>query len=123
MRYKEQTGKILDISKTEFVYNSHWLSKLTLEEIVKLLSVFTIAQILERRFFTKIQGKQAHILSRILYPLLQGYDSCALKSDVELGATEQKFNLLAGRTLQESFKQKQVVITVPILRGTDGTLK
>lgn len=125
LRYKEQTGKILDISKTEFVYNSHWLSKLTLEEIVKLLSVFTIAQILEREDFSqRYKANKPIFFHEFLYPLLQGYDSCALKSDVELGATEQKFNLLAGRTLQESFKQKkQVVITMPILRGTDGTLK
>ena len=124
-RYKEQVGKILDLSKTEFVYNSHWLAKLTLEEIVKLASIFTIAQILEREDFSQRYNSNKPIFfHELLYPLLQGYDSCALKADVEIGATEQKFNLLAGRTIQEAFGQKkQVVITMPILRGTDGKLK
>ncbi len=124
-RYKEQVGKILDLSKTEFVYNSHWLAKLTLEDIVKLASVFTIAQILEREDFSqRYRSNRPIFFHEFLYPLLQGYDSYALKADVELGATEQKFNLLAGRTIQEAFGQKkQVVITMPILRGTDGKLK
>jgi len=124
-RYKEQAGKILDLSKTEFVYNSHWLSKLTLEEIVKLASIFTIAQILEREDFSqRYKSNRPIFFHEFLYPLLQGYDSYALKADVEIGATEQKFNLLAGRTIQEAFGQKkQVVITMPILRGTDGKLK
>jgi tyrosyl-tRNA synthetase len=124
-RYKEQAGKILDLSKTEFVYNSHWLSKLTLEEIVKLASIFTIAQILEREDFSqRYKSNRPIFFHEFLYPLLQGYDSYALKADVEIGATEQKFNLLAGRTIQESLGQKkQVVITMPILRGTDGKLK
>ncbi|MCM8777319.1 MAG: tyrosine--tRNA ligase [Candidatus Omnitrophica bacterium] len=124
-RYKEQVGKILDLSKTEFVYNSHWLAKLTLEEIVKLASIFTIAQILEREdFFNRYKSNKPIFFHEFLYPLLQGYDSCALKADVEIGATEQKFNLLAGRTIQEAFGQeKQLVITMPILRGTDGKLK
>jgi len=124
-RYKEQAGKILDLSKTEFVYNSHWLSKLTLEEIVKLASIFTIAQILEREDFSqRYKSNRPIFFHEFLYPLLQGYDSYALKADVEIGATEQKFNLLAGRTIQESLGQKkQVVITMPILRGTDGNLK
>lgn len=124
-RYKEQVGKILDLPKTEFVYNSHWLAKLTLEDIVKLASVFTIAQILEREDFSqRYRSNRPIFFHEFLYPLLQGYDSYALKADVELGATEQKFNLLAGRTIQEAFGQKkQVVITMPILRGTDGKLK
>lgn len=124
-RYKEQVGKILDLSKTEFVYNSHWLSKLTLEEIVKLASIFTIAQILEREDFSqRYKSNKPIFFHEFLYPLLQGYDSYALEADVEIGATEQKFNLLAGRTIQEALGQKkQVVITMPILRGTDGKLK
>lgn len=124
-RYKEQVSKILDISKTEFVYNSHWLSKLTMEEIVKLTSIFTIAQILEREDFSRRYKENRPIFfHEFLYPLLQGYDSYALSADVEIGATEQKFNLLTGRTIQEAFGQpKQVVITMPILRGTDGKLK
>ncbi|MCM8760111.1 MAG: tyrosine--tRNA ligase [Candidatus Omnitrophica bacterium] len=124
-RYKEDAGKILDLSKTEFVYNSHWLAKLTLEEIVKLTSIFTIAQILEREDFSeRYKSNKPIFFHEFLYPLLQGYDSYALKADVEIGATEQKFNLLAGRTIQEALGQpKQVVITMPILRGRDGKLK
>ncbi|MCX8081862.1 MAG: tyrosine--tRNA ligase [bacterium] len=124
-RYKEQVGKILDLSKTEFVYNSHWLAKLTLEEIVKLTSIFTIAQILEREDFSqRYKSNKPIFFHEFLYPLLQGYDSYVLKADVEIGATEQKFNLLAGRTIQEALGQeKQIIITMPILRGTDGKLK
>jgi len=124
-RYKEQVGKILDLEKTEFVYNSHWLSKLSLEELIKLTSIFTIAQILEREDFTmRYQSRKPIYLHEFLYPLLQGYDSYVLEADIEIGATEQKFNLLAGRTIQEALGQsKQVVITMPILVGTDGKLK
>ena len=124
-RYREQAGKILDLSRTEFVYNSDWLSKLSLEEIIRLTSVFTIAQILEREDFSqRYRSSKPICLQEFLYPLLQGYDSYALNADVEIGATEQKFNLLAGRTIQEAFGQKkQVVITMPILVGTDGSMK
>jgi tyrosyl-tRNA synthetase len=124
-RYREQAGRILDLSKTEFVYNSEWLSKLTLEEIIKLTSVFTIAQVLEREDFSqRYRSNKPIFLQEFLYPLQQGYDSYALKSDVEIGATEQRFNLLAGRTIQEALgQQKQVVITMPILVGTDGKMK
>ncbi len=123
--YKEQVSKILDIEKTEFVYNSFWLSKLNLEQIIKLTSIFTVAQILEREDFTeRYKSKNPIFLHEFLYPLLQGYDSYVLNADVELGATEQKFNLLAGRTIQSYLGQeKQVVITMPILVGTDGKLK
>ncbi|MCS7180341.1 MAG: tyrosine--tRNA ligase [bacterium] len=123
--YKEQVSKILDIDKTEFVYNSSWLSKLNLEEVVKLTSIFTVAQILEREDFTeRYKERRPIFLHEFLYPLLQGYDSYALASDIEIGATEQKFNLLAGRTIQSYLGQeKQVVITMPILIGTDGKLK
>lgn len=124
-RYREQVAKILDIEKVEFVYNSEWLSSLKLEDIIKLTSVFTVAQILEREDFTvRYKGNKPIYLHEFLYPLLQGYDSYYLNADVEIGATEQKFNLLAGRTIQEAFGQaKQVVITMPILVGTDGKLK
>jgi tyrosyl-tRNA synthetase len=123
--YKEQVSKILDIDKTEFVYNSTWLAKLNLEEIIKLTSIFTVAQILEREDFTeRYKSKRPIFLHEFLYPLLQGYDSYVLKADIEIGATEQKFNLLAGRTIQSYFgEEKQVVITMPILIGTDGKLK
>lgn len=124
-RYKEQIGKILDLDKTEFVYNSTWLSKINLEEFIKICSIFTIAQILEREDFSKRHRSGIPIaLHEFIYPLLQGYDSVVLKADVEIGATEQKFNLLAGRTIQQAFSQpKQVVITMPILVGTDGKKK
>ncbi len=124
-RYKEQIGKILDLDKTEFVYNSTWLSKINLEEFIKISSIFTIAQILEREDFSKRYRSGIPIaLHEFIYPLLQGYDSVVLKADVEIGATEQKFNLLAGRTIQQAFNQpKQVVITMPILVGTDGKKK
>lgn len=124
-RYREQAGRILDLSRTEFVYNSDWLSKLSLEKIIKLTSVFTIAQVLEREDFSqRYRSNKPICLQEFLYPLLQGYDSYALNADVEIGATEQKFNLLAGRTIQEAFgQQKQVVITMPILVGTDGSMK
>lgn len=123
--YQQQAGKILDLGKTNFVYNSEWLSRLTLEEIIRLCSLFTIAQILEREDFTaRYRSGQPIFLHEFLYPLLQGYDSVALQADVEIGATEQKFNLLAGRTIQEMMGQeKQVVITMPILVGTDGVQK
>ena len=123
--YKEQVSKLLDIDKTEFVYNSTWLSKLNLEEIIKLTSIFTVAQILEREDFTaRYKEKKPIFLHEFLYPLLQGYDSYVLNADIEIGATEQKFNLLAGRTIQSYLGQeKQVVITMPILVGTDGKLK
>jgi len=123
--YKEQVSKILDIDKTEFVYNSTWLAKLNLEEIIKLTSIFTVAQILEREDFTeRYKSKKPIFLHEFLYPLLQGYDSYVLKADIEIGATEQKFNLLAGRTIQSYLgDEKQVVITMPILIGTDGKLK
>jgi len=125
LRYRQQVAKLLDIAKVEFVYNSKWLSKLKLEEIIELTSIFTVAQILERDDFTKRYKEGYPIyLHEFFYPLLQGYDSYHLKADIEIGATEQKFNLLAGRTIQEFFGQsKQVVITMPILVGTDGKLK
>ncbi len=124
-RYREQVAKILDIEKVEFVYNSEWLSPLKLEEIIKLTSAFTVAQILEREDFSlRYKSNKPIYLHEFLYPLLQGYDSYYLEADIEIGATEQKFNLLAGRTIQNFFGQsKQVVITMPILVGTDGKLK
>ena len=123
--YQEQAGKILDLNRTEFVFNSTWLSNLKMAEVIKLTSSFTAAQMLERKDFRqRYQEGLSPSLQEFIYPLMQGYDSVALKSDVEIGATEQKFNLLAGRTVQEAFgMEKQVVITVPILEGTDGVRK
>ncbi len=123
--YKQQIRKILNLKKTEFRYNSEWLAKLKLEELLKLSSNFTIARILERDdFFLRYKSGKPIFMQEFLYPLMQGYDSVVLNSDIELGATEQKFNLLAGRTLQEVLgKEPQVIITVPILEGTDGKKK
>ena len=123
--YREQAGKLLNLKKTEFVLNSAWLEKLNLKDVIALTSSFTAAQILEREDFSQRYRNGNQIsLQEFLYPLLQGYDSVALKSDIEVGATEQKFNLLAGRTIQGAFgMEKQVVITVPILEGTDGVRK
>jgi len=123
--YQAQAGKLLDLKKTEFVLNSSWLEKLNLKEVIKLTSSFTAAQMLEREDFSqRYQNGNPISIQEFIYPLMQGYDSVALKSDVEVGATEQKFNLLAGRTIQGVFgMEKQVVITVPILEGTDGVRK
>ncbi|MCX7705178.1 MAG: tyrosine--tRNA ligase [bacterium] len=123
--YVEQVSKVLDVDKAEFVYNGNWLSILSIEEFIKIASCFTIAQILERDDFSaRYKSGKAIYFHEFMYPLFQGYDSVVLESDIEIGATEQKFNLLAGRTLQEFFGQeKQVVITMPILVGTDGKMK
>ena len=123
--YKKQIGKILNLKKTEFRYNSQWLAKLKLEELLKLAKNFTIARILERDdFFLRYKSGKPIFMQEFLYPLMQGYDSVILNSDVEVGATEQKFNLLAGRSLQESLgKEPQVIITMPVLEGTDGKKK
>ena len=123
--YKKQIGKILNLKKTEFRYNSQWLAKLKLDELLKLAKNFTIARILERDdFFLRYKSGKPIFMQEFLYPLMQGYDSVILNSDVEVGATEQKFNLLAGRSLQESLgKEPQVIITMPVLEGTDGKKK
>ena len=123
--YKKQIGKILNLKKTEFRYNSQWLTKLKLEELLKLAKNFTIARILERDdFFLRYKSGKPIFMQEFLYPLMQGYDSVILNSDVEVGATEQKFNLLAGRSLQESLgKEPQVIITMSVLEGTDGKKK
>ncbi len=123
--YKKQIGKILNLKKTEFRYNSQWLAKLKLEELLKLAKNFTIARILERDdFFLRYKSGKPIFMQEFFYPLMQGYDSVILNSDVEIGATEQKFNLLAGRSLQESLgKEPQVIITMPVLEGTDGKKK
>lgn len=123
--YQEQVFKILDPKKTQIVYNSSWLSKMNLHHIIRLASLYTVARMLERDDFKNRYeaGKEITILE-FLYPLLQGYDSVEIKADIEIGGTEQKFNLLAGRALQKEYGQKsQVVITLPILEGTDGVRK
>lgn len=123
--YLNQVRKLLDIHKIEVVWNADWLRKLNFADIVHLASQFTIAQMLERDMFQERLKVNAPIsIHEFMYPLMQGYDSVALKADVELGGTDQTFNLLAGRTLQKAYGQiPQDIITVPILEGTDGKLK
>lgn len=123
--YKEQVFKILDPQKTNVVFNSHWLGALTPQKMLELASCSTVAQMLARADFKKRfeEGREISILE-FIYPLLQGYDSCHLKADVELGGNDQKFNLLMGRQLQEVFGQEpQVVLMTPLLEGTDGVNK
>lgn len=123
--YKRQVFKILDEKKTEVVFNSSWLNQLTAQDILELSSRCTVAQMLARADFKKrFEEKKEISLLEFIYPLLQGYDSVYLKADVELGGSDQKFNLLMGRQLQESYGQPpQVVIMTPLLEGTDGVQK
>ncbi len=123
--YKEQVFKILDPDKTRVVFNSDWLGKLTASDMIGLAAQLTVARMLERDDFGKRFANQLPIsIHEFLYPLIQGYDSVALQSDVELGGTDQKFNLLVGRELQREWKQPpQSVITMPLLEGLDGVNK
>ena len=123
--YIDQVSKILDVNKIEVVWNADWLAPLTFADVTKLASNFTVAQMLERDMFQdRIAKNQPISMHEFFYPLMQGYDSVAMKADVELGGTDQTFNLLAGRTLQKAYGQEpQNIITVPILEGTDGTMK
>ena len=123
--YKAQVFKILDQSATEVRYNSEWLGKLGYEGTIRLTAHFTVSQMLERDDFHKrYQAEQPISLHELLYPVMQGYDSVALECDVELGGTDQKFNLLCGRELQRQYGQKpQIVLMTPILEGLDGVQK
>ena len=123
--YSEQVFKILDRSKTKIVFNSKWLNDLGASGIVKLASTHTVARMLERDDFAKrYKANQPISIHEFLYPLLQGYDSVALKSDIEIGGTDQKFNLLMGRELQKHFGQNpQCILTMPLLEGLDGVQK
>jgi tyrosyl-tRNA synthetase len=123
--YLEQIGKILDLSRLEVRWNSEWFSKLAFLDVIRLAAKLTVARILERDDFEKrIEAKTPIGLHELLYPLMQGYDSVMVRADVEIGATEQLFNLLVGRELQPDFGQEpQVCLTLPILVGTDGTRK
>ena len=124
--YKEQVFKILDPSKTEVLFNSEWIDKLGASGLVELTTTFNVARMLEREDFEKRYKSQTPIsISEFLYPLLQGYDSVVLKSDIELGGTDQKFNLLMGRTLQRSYQvgKEQAVLMMPLLEGLDGVNK
>jgi tyrosyl-tRNA synthetase len=123
--YTEQVFRILDPVKTEIRFNSEWLDKLSYYDMVKLLAQFTVSQMLEREDFHKrFQEEQPISLHEMIYPIAQGYDSVALKCDVELGGTDQKFNLMRGRDLQRHFGQRpQIVLMTPILEGLDGVQK
>ena len=123
--YEEQIFKILDPEKTLVVFNSSWMGEMDAADLIQLAARHTVARMLERDDFSKrYKGGQPIAIHEFLYPLVQGYDSVALKADVELGGTDQKFNLLVGRQLQEAYGQEpQVVITLPILEGLDGAQK
>ena len=123
--YEDQVFRILDPELTEIRRNSEWLSVLGLEDVLRLTSGYTVARMLERDDFRKrYEGGQPISIHEFLYPIVQGYDSVALRADIELGGTDQKFNLLVGRQLQQHFgQQPQAVITVPILEGLDGVQK
>lgn len=123
--YWEQAVKILDGKTTRIVHNSEWLGKMTFEDVIKLSSKYTVARMLERDDFTKrFKGGVPISMHEILYPLAQAMDSVAIESDVELGGTDQKFNLLVGRDIQREFGiEPQVILTLPLLVGTDGTEK
>lgn len=123
--YLEQASKILDVDKTKILYNSDWLSKMNFEEVIKLASKYTVARMIERDDFTKrFKAGEPISLHEFLYPLAQAMDSVAIKSDVELGGTDQKFNLLVGRDIQREYGlEPQVILTMPLLIGTDGVEK
>lgn len=120
--YKRQVGKIVDVSKAEFVYNSKWLAKLGFQEISELAESFTVQQMLARRNFAdRVEKGQEISVREFLYPLMQGYDSVAVKADIELGGFDQLFNLKAGRVIQRHYGEpEQDVLTVEMLEGTDG---
>jgi tyrosyl-tRNA synthetase len=123
--YRQQVFKILDRERTEVVFNSAWMEKLTAADMIKLAATHTVARMLERDDFGKrYRGNQPIAIHEFLYPLVQGYDSVALRADMELGGTDQKFNLLMGRELQKHYGQKpQVILTMPLLEGLDGVNK
>ena len=123
--YAEQVFKILDRAQTEVKFNSEWMEKLNAADLIRLASIYTVARMLERDDFAKrYKGNQPIAIHEFLYPLVQGYDSVALKADLELGGTDQKFNLLMGREVQKHFGQTpQCILTMPLLEGTDGVNK
>ncbi len=123
--YIDQVSKVLDINKAEIVFNSKWLAKLDLKSIIELTAKQTVARMLERDdFFKRYKNGDDISMVEFMYPLMQAYDSVALKSDIEIGGTDQKFNLLLGRTVQKKYGQEgQVILTMPLLEGTDGVEK
>lgn len=123
--YERQIFKMLDPQHTTVVFNSQWMSPMTAEDLIQLSAHYRVARMLEREdFHTRYHEQKPISIHEFLYPLIQGYDSVALKADVELGGTDQKFNLLVGRDLQRDYGQEpQVVLTMPLLEGTDGVRK
>lgn len=123
--YKEQVFKILDPALTTVMFNSSWMEKMSAADMIKLAGQYTVARMLERDDFNKrFKGEQSIAVHEFLYPLVQGYDSVAMQADVELGGTDQKFNLLMGRTLQKSAGQEpQTILMMPLLEGLDGVQK
>jgi tyrosyl-tRNA synthetase len=123
--YRDQVFKVLDPAKTEVVFNSTWMDKFSAVDLIRLAATHTVAQMLERDDFSKrYKANQPIAIHEFIYPLVQGYDSVALKADIELGGTDQKFNLLMGRELQKHFGQPaQCVLTMPLLEGLDGINK
>src|SRR5262249_14060452 len=123
--YQQQVFKILDPARTEVRFNSEWMDQMAAADMVRLCAQYTVARMLERDDFAKRYGEQRPIgVHEFLYPLVQGYDSVALRADIEVGGTDQRFNLLVGRELQKAYGQApQVVLTLPLLEGTDGDAK
>lgn len=123
--YLDQVSKVLDKDKTQVVFNSEWMNKFSSADMIELAAKYTVARMLERDDFENRLSKNLPIsIHELLYPLIQGYDSVALKADIELGGTDQKFNLLVGRDLQRAYGQEpQTIITMPLLEGTDGSQK
>ncbi|HMQ11272.1 MAG TPA: tyrosine--tRNA ligase [Oligoflexia bacterium] len=123
--YKEQVFKVLDADKTKIKFNSEWLDELSAAQLIEITTHYSVARMLERDDFAKrFKAEQSISIREFMYPLLQGYDSVALKADIELGGNDQKFNLLMGRELQKVYDQDpQVIMTVPLLEGTDGVQK
>ena len=123
--YKRQMFKILDPDKTEVLFNSEWLSKLNFKDVINLASKYTVTRMLEREDFkNRFKAQQSIAIHEFMYPLMQGYDSIAVKADIELGGTDQRFNILMGRTLQKEYKEeKQIAIFMPLLEGIDGVEK
>lgn len=123
--YLEQVTKILDKDKTQIVFNSEWLSQMNFEDIIKLSSKYTVARIMERDDFkNRFENNLPLSIHELLYPLMQGYDSVAINADIEIGGTDQTFNLLVGRELQKDYNlEQQIVMTFPLLVGIDGKEK
>jgi len=123
--YAEQVFKILNKEKTEIRYNGEWFDKMNFEQVIRISSKYTVARMMERDDFKKrYDSNQPISVAEFLYPIAQGYDSVMVKSDVEMGGTDQLFNLLVGRKMQEEYEQQpQVVLTMPLIEGTDGNLK